>query len=65
MPRAVKCPFYVSARNETIKCESGLRIIFPDVSTRLRFWRETCCGDWEVCRIAAVLGDRWERVQGK
>lgn len=65
----VRCPFYKNWERTAIQCEgiaprASLRITFGEKDDLTAFFRIRCCRDWESCRIAQMLIDKWEDFNG-
>ena len=70
MPRAPMCPFYGRTKKAKLVCLMGgadttgadeLEMNFPTQMSRVRYWVDFCCGDWERCTLADALWSEYEK----
>lgn len=59
------CPFYRWDEKSCVHCEGGSKVTFPDVTTKMEFYRAYCAHatGWQTCSVAMSLNKYYERKE--
>ena len=68
--KLIQCPFFIGEDGFRVKCEgseedSKLFLIFQNKKLKSRHEDKYCCKQWESCRIAKMLNQKWEDKDAK
>lgn len=63
------CPFYRLQSNTWVQCEgiedgSTVKLAFKATQHAQEYIRQFCNGDWDACRIARMLNQKYEDGAG-